>query len=593
MISTTNLFKRVLLLSGVAACSLYLNAQVPETIEQVYAPVKVATPPSDAYIGLSLLENGEIRHYNYGEQAESGTFCLVSTDKGLTWKKKTLPKEMPYCDVRSPRSGEYLRAIAMGDKGVYCVRTTDGIDGGRTITRVSEKPAIMIKPPVFIQGGQRVVVAAHNSGPGVVEKGSFTYVSDDDGLTWKQSNIVTSPNHAGGGFHKGIRWNHGAVEPTVIELKDGRLWMIIRTAQDTHYSSYSSDGGMTWSASEPSPFYGTITMPTIGRLKDGRLLLLWCNTTPLPERAEANGVWDDVFTNRDAIHAAISEDDGKSWIGMRELYLDPLRDAADYAWAQGIDRGVHQSQFVEVEPGKVLVSLGQNKLHRSMLLFDVNWLYEKERFCDFSDSLAEWSTFGYYKGIQGHCGYNRTPRCRLNPHPDLPMRHVLNIPYMPNDTLVADNQGAVWNFPALRNGELSLSLRIPEEATAVRLLLNDRWFNPSDTVARHFAMYEKLLSRRSLGIKDTKWHTVKIVWNLHSKTPSAVLYVDGKRKQRLPLLHPSIHGMSYLHLISGNTPDVTGIDVEWVKAGLPSNTPSFFTPSSWLSENNDVNLHLN
>lgn len=83
----------------------------------MYAPVKVATPPSDAYIGLSLLENGEIRHYNYGEQAESGVFCLFSTDKGLTWKKKVLPKEMPYADVQSPRSGEYLRVISMSDKG--------------------------------------------------------------------------------------------------------------------------------------------------------------------------------------------------------------------------------------------------------------------------------------------------------------------------------------------------------------------------------------------------------------------------------------------------------------------------------------------
>lgn len=61
MISIKNSSRRGLLLSGVIGCSLCLNAQVPETIEQVYAPVKVATPPSDAYIGLSMLENGEIQ----------------------------------------------------------------------------------------------------------------------------------------------------------------------------------------------------------------------------------------------------------------------------------------------------------------------------------------------------------------------------------------------------------------------------------------------------------------------------------------------------------------------------------------------------
>ena len=46
--------------------------------DSVMEPRKVGIPPSDAYIGLSLLETGEIRHYNYGEQAEPGSFYLSS-----------------------------------------------------------------------------------------------------------------------------------------------------------------------------------------------------------------------------------------------------------------------------------------------------------------------------------------------------------------------------------------------------------------------------------------------------------------------------------------------------------------------------------
>ena len=58
----------------VAGLSLTAGAQTPApaTLNDVWAPVKVATPPSDAYIGLSKLDDGEIRHYNYGEQAEPG-----------------------------------------------------------------------------------------------------------------------------------------------------------------------------------------------------------------------------------------------------------------------------------------------------------------------------------------------------------------------------------------------------------------------------------------------------------------------------------------------------------------------------------------
>ncbi|BAR50018.1 hypothetical protein [Tannerella forsythia] len=94
----------------------------------------------------------------------------------------------------------------------------------------------------------------------------------------------------------------------------------------------------------------------------------------------------------------LSADDGRTWHGFRELYLDPRRDAADFGTAFGIDKSVHQSQFVETEPGRVLVSLGQSAHHRVMLIFDVDWLMARSRFCNFSDSLRQWSVFSYYKG---------------------------------------------------------------------------------------------------------------------------------------------------------------------------------------------------
>ena len=61
---------------------------------------------------------------------------------------------------------------------------------------------------------------------------------------------------------------------------------------------------------------------------------------PLPKRdpseypelwePELEGRAETVFTNRDALHAAISEDDGKTWIGFREVALDPIRNRADF-----------------------------------------------------------------------------------------------------------------------------------------------------------------------------------------------------------------------------------------------------------------------
>lgn len=558
------------MLGTVFSVSAATESTVPSTIDSVRSPIKVAAVPSDAYIGLSIMPDKEIRHYNYGEQADPGTFYLSSRDNGLTWQKIRYTSDMPMADTQSPVSGEYIRLVNMGKQGVYCIRTVGGPDGNRTVTKVSDVGAIMLKQPVFINNGKRIVVAGHGD---VKPKGCYTFVSDDDGLTWKMSNIVTSPDHKGGGFHKGIRWNHGAVEPTVVELNDGTLWMLMRTSQDQHYEAFSKDGGLTWSDTQPSRFYGTITMPTMGRLSDGRLLFFWCNTTPLPELETANGVWDDVFTNRDVTHVAISEDDGKTWIGFRELRMDPMRNDIDYATnGGGFDRGMHQAQFKEIAPGKIIAAIGQNSKHRSIMLFDTDWLYDTSRSDDFSDALDNWSTFNYIKGIKGHCSYNRINGVDLIPHPDKEGRNAMHLRYEKADSLVSDIRGAVWNFPVMQKGSFTAGVKIPAGSDNVSMILNDRWFNPSDSVALYESMYVLNLTRKQLGIKDDKWHDITLEWNLESKSPGqAILKVDGKRrKANLPLLNKTVNGISYAHFIAMPTEetDRQGIYVDHVEARM-------------------------
>ncbi len=547
------------ILAATVALASFWAGKPPKSVTDIFAPVVVGTPPSDAYIGLSLMDDGEIRHYNYGEQKESELPLYISSvDSGLTWKTIHLPHDIPYADTRSPISGEYIRATHSKDK-VYIIRTKGGIDGDRTITKIDDNIAIMLKPPVFADGGKRVIIAGH----GIDRKGCFTYVSTDDGVTWQKSNRINTPPHQSGGHHLGTRWNHGAVEPTVIALSDGRLWMIMRTAQDRHWQSFSTDGGLTWCEPTPSPFYGTITMPTLFKLKDGRILFFWTNTTPLPERKEANGVWDDVFTNRDATHVAISEDDGKTWIGMRELYLNDGRNLKDLASSQGIDKSVHQAQAIQLSDDKVMVAVGQNKRYRKILIFDVDWLYEKERNTTLDDFNENWSAFRYYKGIVGHCGYNRELAPLLIDHPDKAGAKALKIGYTPNDTLVQDRDGALWNFPAAKNGELSVGLKMAQGAQDANLILTDHWFNPTDTVSLYQGQYIVKLNRKELKIKDDKWHTLRIVWQHNG---IATLYVDNKKVGKRELNNPTQHGVSYLHILGGDKPDNIGVLIDGVSA---------------------------
>ncbi len=66
-----NRITRQTLVGFTAALLLAPLAQVnaaapPHTVRDVYAPVWVGRPPSDAISGLVRLENGELRHYDYG-----------------------------------------------------------------------------------------------------------------------------------------------------------------------------------------------------------------------------------------------------------------------------------------------------------------------------------------------------------------------------------------------------------------------------------------------------------------------------------------------------------------------------------------------
>lgn len=536
---------------GIPLIIILLLTGCDSRLGKINEPTIVGSPPYNAFIGLMRLDNGEIRHYNYGEGNKKGkSYYLRSRDDGFTWDTVQVKDKWIGADVKSPITGEFIR-LETGEQGVIAVRSEGGIDGDWTKTQVYEAQEdegtyIMLKPPVFIREGKRILVGAHSTS----RFGCGVFYSDDDGISWKRSQFVQSPHHQAGGVHKGKRWNHGAVEPTVIELQDGRIWMIARTAQDEHYESYSEDGGETWSELMPSSFYGTITMPTMNRLDDGRLLFIWNNTTPLPEKEGMDGVWEDVFTNRDVLHAAISEDDGKTWKGFRELILNPKRNDPNYGEADqslSLDMSVHQTQSVELPGGKVLVSLGQHELHRKMLIFDPEWLNETTREDDFSTGLENWSTFLYKKGIVGHCAYNREDGAQLVSDPEEPAKQVLKIARRDSEELEIPNQGAVWNFPALQKGRFKTSVYIPEGSLGGKISLSDRWFNPSDTTAYKFAMYNFEME----GLQKNQWHTLFFDYDLTVGNKNCIVTDEnGNEIIILPLNRESIHGLSYVHFIS-------------------------------------------
>jgi sialidase-1 len=142
----------------------------------------------------------------------------------------------------------------------------------------------------------------------------FVMVTRDEGLTWTER-IIDLGGH---GHHE------GAMEPTMVELRDGRVWMLIRTNHDVLYEAFSHDGGLSWSKPSPTAISASSSPPMIRRLDSGRLVLVWNRVRPEGMNEEEwakrplsrrGGDFGSIAASwhREEVSMAFSEDDGKSW----------------------------------------------------------------------------------------------------------------------------------------------------------------------------------------------------------------------------------------------------------------------------------------
>ncbi|MDP1796020.1 MAG: sialidase family protein [Planctomycetaceae bacterium] len=131
------------------------------------------------------------------------------------------------------------------------------------------------------------------------------YASTDRGQTWTRRGGVAFP---GTDFD----------EHTIVERKDGRLWMLARTKSGISESE-SMDRGVTWSAPKPSSIQNVSARFFIRRLASGNLLLV------------KNGPIDVRLPRRSSLTAFLSTDDGITW--PHQVLLD---DRAEVSYPDGI-----------------------------------------------------------------------------------------------------------------------------------------------------------------------------------------------------------------------------------------------------------------
>jgi len=250
-----------------------------------------------------------------------------SSDGGRTWTEDDI--------VVVPQSGGFndmsvsLLRLQNGSIALFYARKNSMLDC-RPVMRISTDEAKTWSEPIdcitdeigyYVLNNDRAIqlkdgrlimaVALHNleSYKAPNWKGHvMCYYSYDSGKTWKRNTTILAPER-----EDGTRLI--AQEPGLIELKDGRLMMFIRSDAGAQLFSYSEDRGETWSKPKVSALTSPVSPATIERIPTtGHLLAAWNNH---------ENISDELKGKRTPFAVAISKDEGETWTHVMTLEDDP------------------------------------------------------------------------------------------------------------------------------------------------------------------------------------------------------------------------------------------------------------------------------
>jgi predicted neuraminidase len=327
-------------------CLLLLTATTAFADDLALQPPLINTEPGEKYsdarrdfamtIGIDCTPKGRFwAAWVAGGDSELGYFVATySDDQGTTWKKPQLvidPTDAPNGFPRRTLVGNFwtdpLGRLWLifdqsmgyfdGRAGVWTIRC-DNPDADKPTWTAPQRitNGVTLNKPIVLKDGTwllPVSVWTRDRIHGLTEKGnplpaSITvpegfreqfheldaerganvYASNDQGQTWTRRGMAVFPKT-------------DFDEHMMVELKDGRLWMMARTATGM-MESYSTDQGHTWSTPQ-NRFPHINSRFHLRKLHSGNLLLV------------RHGNMDERTKSRSHLTAFISEDDGMSWKG--------------------------------------------------------------------------------------------------------------------------------------------------------------------------------------------------------------------------------------------------------------------------------------
>ncbi len=553
------LFQYGLLSVAMAVCTIVAAAipgQAAEVDRGVW-PIKV-----EGKLGwVTALPDGRLMSVwsagkKFGETIEDteaieNAYARYSTDNGYTWSEPELlfeyPKSggtysvgAPFCD----RDGViHLFGIHYFSRQKSLAVHVMSADGGQSWTRpqycdFGHEYTGSVNSVIQLDSGRLVFPLSYLPGANGRWADSVVSLSDDGGKTWRPGQEEVEP---AAGHH---------AEPICIQLRDGRIWMLIRNGDGHQFECYSSDEGETWTKPEPSRFVSPSAPAGFLRLRDGRIVVSWTNSLK-PKHT----------LNRLVLAAAISADEGKTWQGYREIARTKAAEGRPwvcYPW------------LTETTDGDILVNFhGEPAVAYNTMRLDPDWLTETTFRDDFSEGLDNWMTL-------------RTKGVEAIPHPTRHNRQALVLRKPEADTAA----GASLNFPFGAQGHLTTRIRLEPGFQGARICLTDYLTWPHYAEDGRFGISIAANGQISVGtgegatgegeeaqceftptdvvLEAGKWHTVGFAWDCQQGV--CQLSVDYQKVADLPQLS-NAPGVCYLRLWSA----AEGID----EAGMLVDSVSF------------------
>lgn len=358
-------------LSSVLACTL-LTVAADEANSASFEDVHAVKLPkrTHGYRGINgdmvQLKDGTIWYAYTGE----GIVARASTDQGRTWGDEFVIAPNP----KPPAKGQYIHPGFLRLKngeillsyiysthpdtpyyaGAYYRRSGDD---GKTWTDqfvLTPHPGyVLVHNDRFItlSTGRIVALAEYKAHyPSTRDHSGYvgmSFYSDNLGHAWHPSKNTVDMMPV------------EVQEAHAVELKDGRVMMFARTYSGYPVRAYSQDGCETWSKGEPikelqMPYAG---LPTVKRIPStGDLLFIWISEKSVDKQ-------DPKVSRRCALTAAISKDEGQTFVHQRHIARDP-EDDFGYQCVEFLDDGV------------VLIGYhARDGLHVARI--DVDWFYGK------------------------------------------------------------------------------------------------------------------------------------------------------------------------------------------------------------------------